>query len=98
MGSQPLPGGCGTFSRVTDIAKLHTPKCRFATNAGLFNVHTKACYGYIVSDGAAIQTIPLNETDVAFGIKDGQFVVGYVSPEDIAADGFEELFMVWAGS
>jgi len=33
----------------------------------------------------------MEETNVAFGIKNGEFVVGYVSPEDIAAGGFEEL-------
>jgi len=89
--SPALPGGCGTFARVSDVAKLHTPKCRFATNAGLFDVHTKQCFGNIVSDGKVVQTVPLNETNVAFGIKDGKFVVGYVSPDDIAAGGFEEL-------
>jgi len=86
-----LPGGCGTFARVSDVAKLHTPKCRFATNAGLFDVHTKQCFGNIVSDGRVVQTVPLNETNVAFGVKDGKYVIGYVSPEDIAEGGFEEL-------
>jgi len=86
-----LPGGCGTFARVSDVAKLHSPKCRFATNAGLFDIHTKACFGNIVSDGRVIQTVPLNETNVAFGIKNGEFVVGYVSPDHIAEGGFEEL-------
>jgi len=87
----PLPGGCGTFSRVSDVANLHSPKCRFATNAGLFNVHTKACYGNIVSNGKILQTVPLNETNVVFGVKNGRYIVGYVSPEDIKGGGFEEL-------
>merc|ERR1719433_1709192 len=89
--SPPLPGGCGTFERVSHMAKHHSPKCRYATNAGMFNIHTKQCFGNIVSGGQVLKTVPLNETNVAFGIKDGEFVVGYVSPEDIATGGFEEL-------
>jgi len=87
----PLPGGCGTLQRVSDMAKKHNPKCRFATNAGMFNTTSKQCFGNLVANGQVLKTVPLNETNVAFGIKNGEYVVGYVSPDDIAAGGFEEL-------
>merc|ERR1719221_2125396 len=89
--SEPLPGGCGNLVRVSDVAKLHSPKCRVATNGGLFNVHNKKCFGNVVADGKIVQTEPLTRANANFGIKDGKFVVGYLSPDDIAKGGFEQL-------
>ena len=67
------PGGCGTRERTTVTAQKHTPRCSLAANAGYFNVHTDACIGNVVSDGVVIQTVPLAESNVNFGIQDVEF-------------------------
>ena len=83
------PGGCGTRERTTVTAQKHTPRCRLAVNAGYFNVHTDACIGNVVSDGVVIQTVPLAESNVNFGIKDDKFAIGYFTPEELK--GFRHL-------
>jgi len=83
------PGGCGSREKTSITAQKHSPKCRLAINAGYFNVTNGACIGNLVSDGILIQSVPLDQGNVNFGIKDGKFVIGYLSPEEMA--GFQQL-------
>merc|ERR1719412_3168562 len=39
------PGGCGSREKVTVTSQQHHPKCKFAVNAGYFNVTDSACIG-----------------------------------------------------
>merc|ERR1719150_2977864 len=89
------PGGCGSREKVTVTSQHHHPKCKLAVNAGYFNVTDSACIGNVVSHGVAIQTVPLSEGNVNFGIKDGKFMIGYFKPEEMA--GFQHLVsgVVW---
>jgi len=89
------PGGCGTRSKTTVTAKAHTPMCRLAVNAGYFNVTDSSCIGNVVSHGFTVQSVPLSEGNVNFGIRDGKFAVGYFTPEEVL--GFEQLVsgVVW---
>jgi len=91
------PGGCGTRELTTVTAKSHKPFCKLAINAGYFNVHTGACIGNVISDGRVVQTVPLTQGNVNFGIKDGKFYVGYFSPDDIGMMGFDHMVsgVVW---
>jgi len=89
------PMGCGSRELTTVTAKTHKPACKLAINAGYFNVTDGACIGNVVSHGQVIQTVPLAEGNVNFGIKDGRFYIGYFKPEEIA--GFQDLVsgVVW---
>jgi len=89
------PGGCGTRELTTVTAKTHNPICKLAINAGYFDVHNGACIGNVVSDGQIIQTVPLSQGNVNFGIRGGKFYIGYFSPEEIV--GFDHLVsgVVW---
>jgi len=83
------PGGCGTREKTSITAQKHSPRCRLAVNAGYFNVTNGACIGNLVSDGVLIQSVPLDQGNVNFGIKDGKFVIGYLSPAEMV--GFQHL-------
>jgi len=83
------PGGCGSREKTSVTAQKHSPRCRIAINAGYFNVTNGACIGNLVSDGVLIQSVPLDQGNVNFGIKDGKFVIGYLSPAELA--GFQHL-------
>jgi len=89
------PGGCGTRELVTKTAMAHHPTCRVAINAGYFNVTDGACIGNVVSGGATVQTVPLAQGNVNFGVRDGKFVIGYLTPEEVG--GFQDLVsgVVW---
>jgi len=89
------PGGCGTREKTTVTAKAQKHVCKLAINAGYFNVHNGACIGNVVSHSQVIQTVPLSQGNVNFGIKDGKFYIGYFSPEEIA--GFDHMVsgVVW---
>jgi len=89
------PGGCGSREKVTVTSQAHRPRCRFAANAGYFNVTNGACIGNVVSQGTIIQTVPLSQGNVNFGIKNGKFHIGYIDPVDIA--GFDMMVsgVVW---
>jgi len=89
------PGGCGSRELVTVTSQAHRPRCRFAVNAGYFNVTNGACIGNVVSQGTLIQTVPLSEGNVNFGIKNGKFHIGYIAPEEIP--GFDMMVsgVVW---
>jgi len=89
------PAGCGSLEKVTVTSQAHRPRCKFAVNAGLFNATTGACIGNVVSQGVVIQTVPLSQGNVNFGIKDGRFHIGYVAPENTS--GFVTMVsgMVW---
>merc|ERR1719270_1407527 len=91
------PGGCGTRELTTVTAKTHKPMCKLAINAGYFNVRNGACIGNVVSDGRVVQTVPLSQGNVNFGIKDGKFYIGYFSPDDIGMMGFDHMVsgVVW---
>jgi hypothetical protein len=91
------PGGCGKRELTTVTAKTHKPICKLAVNAGYFNVHNGACIGNVVSDGQIIQTVPLSQGNVNFGVKDGKFYIGYFSAEDISMIDFDHLVsgVVW---
>jgi len=89
---EPLPGGCGTTAFVQTTAALHQPKCRLAVNAGYYDLKNRwNCIGNVVSDNRIVQTGNFAQRNVNFGIKDGQWIVGYISPEEIHAGGFEQL-------
>merc|ERR1719150_1204613 len=89
------PGGCGSREKVTVTMQQHHPRCTLAINAGYFNVTDSACIGNVVSHGVTIQTVPLSQGNVNFGIKDGKFMIGYFKPEEVA--GFDHLVsgVVW---
>jgi len=91
------PGGCGTRELTTVTAATHKPICKLAINAGYFNVHNGACIGNVVSHGQVVQTVPLSQGNVNFGIKDGKFYIGYFSPDDIGMVGFDHMVsgVVW---
>ena len=55
--------------------------CEVVTNAGFFNVSNGECFGDIVSAGGIVQTSPKH--NVNFGIRNGKFVTGYVTSEEI---------------
>jgi hypothetical protein len=89
------PNGCGSRELTTVTAKSHRPFCKLAINAGYFNVTDGACIGNVVSHGQIVQTVPLAQGNVNFGVKDGKFYVGYLMPEEM--EGFEMLVsgVVW---
>jgi exopolysaccharide biosynthesis protein len=89
------PGGCGSRELVTVTSQTHRPRCKFAVNAGYFNVHNGACIGNVISHGTIIQTVPLSEGNVNFGIKNGMFHIGYIAPEEMP--GFDMMVsgVVW---
>jgi hypothetical protein len=61
------PGGCGSRELVTVTSQTHRPRCKFAVNAGYFNVHNGACIGNVVSHGSIIQTVPVSEGTSTLG-------------------------------
>merc|ERR1719507_2027845 len=89
------PGGCGSRELVTVTSQKHQPRCKFAINAGYFNVHNGACIGNVVSHGVMVQTVPLSEGNVNFGIKNGKFHIGYITPQEMP--GFDMMVsgVVW---
>jgi len=89
------PQGCGTRELTTVTAKSHRPFCKLAINAGYFNVTNGACIGNVVSHGQIVQTVPLAQGNVNFGVKHGKFFIGYLKPEEM--EGFEFLVsgVVW---
>merc|ERR1712242_646657 len=58
-------------------------------NAGYFNVHNGACIGNVVSGNKTIQTVPLAQSNVNFGIRDGKFAFGYFNQAEVRE--FEHL-------
>jgi len=89
------PGGCGSRELVTVTSQMHRPRCKFAVNAGYFNVHNGACIGNVVSHGTIIQTVPLSEGNVNFGIKNGKFQIGYIAPEEMPGYDMMVSGVVW---
>jgi len=92
----PLPHGCGSLEQVFDTAKLYSKGCVLATNGGYFDIHNApdfACIGNVVSDGRVVQTNPggLAKGNVNLGIRNGKWVVGYISPEEVQVGDFEQL-------
>jgi len=89
------PGGCGTREKVTITSQVHRPRCKLAVNAGYFNVHNGACIGNVVSQGTIIQTVPLFQGNVNFGIKNGMFHMGYIAPEEMPGYDMMVSGVVW---
>jgi len=89
------PQGCGTRELTTVTAKSHRPFCKLAINAGYFNVTDGACIGNVVSHGEIVQTVPLAQSNVNFGVKDGKFHVGYLNPEEMEGFDFLVSGVVW---
>jgi len=89
------PGGCGTREKTTVTARSHRPACRLAINAGYFNVTDGSCIGNVVSHGSIVQSVPLSQGNVNFGIKGGKFYIGYFKPEELY--GFDHVVsgVVW---
>jgi len=89
------PGGCGSRELVTVTSEVHRPRCKFAVNAGYFNVTDSACIGNVISHGVIVQTVPVSEGNVNFGIKNGKYHIGYIAPQDMV--GFDMLVsgVVW---
>ena len=67
------------------------------TNGGFFNTTSTACIGNLVVDGKILGTS--ERKTVNFGMRDGKFVVGYVTPAEVLdrARPFEVLVsgLVW---
>lgn len=55
--------------------------CQLVSNAGFFNTSSSACIGDIVSSGTVHQLSELH--NVNFGIRNGSFVTGYVTSEEV---------------
>lgn len=55
--------------------------CRFASNAGFFNVKNGDCIGNLISESRIIQTSDVRVAN--FGVRGNKFVVGYVDPATI---------------
>jgi len=89
------PGGCGSRELVTVTSQTHRPRCKFAVNAGYFNVHNGACIGNVVSHGSIIQTVPVSDGNVNFGIKNGIFHIGYIAPEEMPGYDMMLSGVVW---
>lgn len=68
--------------------------CVVATNAGFFNTTSSACYGNLVSDGQVLARS--SRRNAHFGIRNGRYVAGYLTPDDDPAD-FDQLIggVVW---
>jgi len=77
------PNECRAREKTTVTAKSHRPFCKLAIKTGYFNVHDGACIGNVVSHGQIVQTVPLAQGDVNFGVKDGKFFIGYLKPEEM---------------
>ncbi|XP_077972755.1 uncharacterized protein LOC144427681 [Styela clava] len=72
-------------------------KCRVAQNGGFFNIKYGSSLGNLVSDGRLVLDHG-NIQNANFGItKNGTFVVGYITSEDIEKMDFEQLIggAVW---
>ena len=61
--------------------KVSQNGCIVVTNAGFFNTTNNECLGDLVSEGTILQTS--DRHNVNFGIRDGNFVTGYVTADDI---------------
>jgi len=67
-----------------------TDGCLYATNAGFFNMQTGACLGHVVHDSQLLQ-VQYNG-NANFGIdRDGNFISGYLTDEQVRSMGFVEL-------
>lgn len=64
--------------------------CSIVSNGGFFDIHNFDCFGNLVSGGRVIQTSTRH--NVNFGIRDGQFYIGYIDLGDDAAVGSESPF------
>jgi len=84
------PNGCGTFEKTSVTSMARDPKCLLAINAGYFDVHSGACIGNVVVDGRQVQKVPLSQSNVNFGIRNGKFFIGYATDEDFR-NGFDTL-------
>lgn len=54
---------------------------QIVTNAGFFNITSTDCFGNLVSQGRVVQTS--DRHSVNFGMRNGSFVIGYLTPEQI---------------
>ena len=94
-----LPPGdsrCPGFATTLDTSDAG--HCLLAVNAGFFDVKTGDCIGNVVSKGQLVQLSGLE--NVNFGItKKGEYVIGYLTREDVEANTleFSELVsgMLW---
>lgn len=79
--SPKVPAGVDV--RALDEAYTRTKGlgCQVVSNAGFFDVPTGACKGNVVTGGRALSTS--DRHNVNFGIRNGSFVIGYVSQEEL---------------
>ena len=68
-----------------ETSDQNSGSCAVVTNAGFFNITSHACLGNLVSDGQILQTSTRH--NVNFGIRDGKFVIGYITPMEILDEG-----------
>ncbi|RUS85002.1 hypothetical protein EGW08_007247, partial [Elysia chlorotica] len=93
------PGSCdnGTDGRtlVRDTATLND--CILATNAGMFNTHTGACLGNVVSNGVLVQDSGGIQNAHFSLTKDGHIFTGYLSQLDLLTEDFTQLVggVIW---
>jgi len=88
----PLPGGCGSVELVRDTAARYNPTCKLAVNGGYYRILTdNGCIGNVVTDSRVIQTGNFSQRNVNFGIRNGEWIVGYITPEEVQQGGFEQL-------
>jgi hypothetical protein len=55
--------------------------CQLVTNAGFFNTTRNTCIGDLIGGGNVYQLSELH--NVNFGMRNGSFVTGYVTPEEV---------------
>ncbi|WAR13324.1 NAGPA-like protein [Mya arenaria] len=94
-----MEGTCrnGSFQPTTVKDSAEKRNCVLATNAGLFNTHTGACLGNIVSDHRQVQDTG-GVRNAHFGItKQGQLFFGYLSQVGLVAEDFTQLVggVIW---
>lgn len=63
--------------------------CQLVTNAGFFNVSSGACIGNLVTDSRVVQLTSAH--NVNFGMRNGSFFTGYVTPEEARQLPFDTL-------
>ncbi|GFR97112.1 N-acetylglucosamine-1-phosphodiester alpha-N-acetylglucosaminidase [Elysia marginata] len=86
-------GSCknGTDGRTLVRETARRSGCIVAVNAGLFNTHTGACLGNIISDGRLVQDSG-GIQNAHFGLtRDGQIFMGYLSELDLLTEDFTQL-------
>eukprot|EP00762_Andalucia_godoyi_P006275 ANDGO_05865.mRNA.1 hypothetical protein CAOG_02765 len=80
---EPL-NGCPGLIRTSVSAEQ--ARCKYAMNAGFFDVYRGTCLGHVVSNGKTVESKLGRIDNAVFGIlKNGSYAVGYVTKADVSA-------------